>query len=276
MAARRRLGLSMKELGRMLRFHAGGDPGSRIRELEANRRPIGGPTAVAVELLEFVQTFEAEHPGIVQRCREAILGDADKPEPPTTERARQAPLVKSAQMAGRAVAHTRAEPGRATMVDVQRLADEELRNLVTNHQEKRATDRPLFREAVEELHRRHGGGLDVDRSLEFLRRAAARRQFVSYGQLAEANDAVWDKVRYPMNAHLWALVRLARSNGWPMLSAMIVNKQHLATGEMEPETLEGFVKAAMDLGYEVTDRDAFLRQQQEACFRWGAAGSESI
>jgi hypothetical protein len=158
------------------------------------------------------------------------------------------------------------------MIDVAKLDDDGLKNLVENHQVKRATDQPLYQAAVQEMHRRHGGGLSVDRSLAYLRAAAAERRLVSYGELAEANGAVWDKARYPMNTHLWALVCLARSKGWPMLSAMIVNKQNVATGAMEPDTLTGFAKAAEDLGYEVTDRVAFLKEQQEACFRWGASG----
>lgn len=157
------------------------------------------------------------------------------------------------------------------MIDVQRLSDDELRNLIRNHQAKHATDRPLYRQAIEETHRRHGGTLDLDRSLAYLRAAAAQRRFVSYGELAEANGAEWDKVRYPMNTHLWALVCLAHAKGWPMLSAMVVNKQHVATGHMEPATLTGFVGAANDLGYEITDAQSFLREQQEACFRWGNA-----
>ena len=156
------------------------------------------------------------------------------------------------------------------MIEVENLADEGLKNLVRNHQNNGATDQPLYRAAVEELHRRHGGGLDVDRSVRHLRAAAANRRFVSYGELAQANGAVWDKVRYPMNTHLWALICLARNKGWPMLSAMVVNKQNVTTGAMETDTLAGFAKAAGDLGYEVHDPLTFLKEQQEACFRWGA------
>ena len=158
------------------------------------------------------------------------------------------------------------------MTDVENLSDDHLKNLIKNHQDKRATDRPLYRASVEEMHRRHGGGLDVDRSVAYLREAAAARRFVSYGELAAANGASWDKVRYPMNTHLWALICLARAKGWPMLSAMVVNKQNLATGTMEKDTLAGFVKAAIELGYAVDDPVAFLVAQQEACFGWGGAG----
>jgi hypothetical protein len=157
------------------------------------------------------------------------------------------------------------------VIDVEKLDDIELRNLIQNHQAERATDLPNYRLAVEEMHRRHGGGLVVETSLACLRQAAAKREFVSYGDLAAVNGVAWDKVRYPMNTHLWALVCLARAKGWPMLSAMVVNKQHLATGDMEPDTLAGFVKAATELGYDVADPGAFLKDQQEQCFRWGQA-----
>jgi hypothetical protein len=44
-----------------------------------------------------------------------------------------------------------------------------------------------------------------------------------------------------------------------MLSAIIVNKKHVATGHMEPATLKGFVEAAMQLGYAVDDPQSFLK-----------------
>jgi hypothetical protein len=158
------------------------------------------------------------------------------------------------------------------MIDVTKLDDDGLKNLIENHLAKRVTNTPLFEDAVRERNRRNGGGLDVDRSVAYLRAAAAERRFVSYGELAEANGAIWDKVRYPMNDHLWNLICHGRCRGWPMLSAMVVNKQHLATGDMEPETLVGFTKAAALLGYQVTDPGSFLREQQAECFAWGKAG----
>jgi hypothetical protein len=53
--------------------------------------------------------------------------------------------------------------------------------------------------------------------------------------------------------------------GWPMLSAIVVNKPNVQTGDMEPETLRGFVAAARELGYPITDQVAFLKEQQHAC-----------
>ena len=155
------------------------------------------------------------------------------------------------------------------MPDLTKLTNRELQNLIDNHRRKNATDKPLYADAMTEYHRRHGGELSLECTIAYIRKAASEMRFVSYGELAEANGATWDKVRYPMNDHLWVLVDYARRRGWPMLSAMIVNKQHVQTGQMEDATLTGFVEAARALGYVITDQKAFLREQQSLCFQWG-------
>jgi hypothetical protein len=44
---------------------------------------------------------------------------------------------------------------------------------------------------------------------------------------------------------------------------------------MEPETLKGFIGAARELGYQVADEQAFLREQQTRVFEWAAASEIS-
>jgi len=154
-------------------------------------------------------------------------------------------------------------------MNVAKLSDAELQNLMANHRRLKATDRPLYGQAAEEWNRRHGGGLNLERSIAHLRAAAGQGRFVCYGELAEANGMSWDKARYPMDTHLGMLVEHAHHRGWPLLSAMVVNKQHLTTGAMEPETLAGFTKAATELGYNVGEPAAFLRSEQARCFEWG-------
>ena len=78
----------------------------------------------------------------------------------------------------------------------------------------------------------------------------------------------WNAVRYPMNTHLGDIVAYAHHKGWPMLSAVVVNQQHVDTGAMEESTLRGFVEAAKWLGHQVNDPEVFLRDQQEAVFAW--------
>lgn len=57
------------------------------------------------------------------------------------------------------------------------------------------------------------------------------------------------------------------------MSAIVVNIQNIRTGEMEPETLEGFVAVARHLGIPVIDEQRFLRDEQHAVFAWAEKGS---
>lgn len=155
-------------------------------------------------------------------------------------------------------------------IDISKLTNAELKNLIENHKRLQAQDRPLYAEAVAELEKRTGNGLDFEKSLRIIRKFAAKRQFLSYKDLADESRADWAKVHYAINDHLGRLVDYGHRRGWPMLSAVVVNKQHVATGEMEPETLKGFIAAARDLGYAVTDERKFLKEQQEKVFEWAA------
>jgi hypothetical protein len=53
-----------------------------------------------------------------------------------------------------------------------------------------------------------------------------------------------------------------------LLSAIVVNKPNVETGKMEPDTLKGFIGAARELGYPITDEQAFLKEQQARVFAW--------
>ncbi len=83
----------------------------------------------------------------------------------------------------------------------------------------------------------------------------------------------WTKVRYVMPKHLWGLVEYAHRKGWPMLSAIVVNKSNTMTGKMKPNTLKGFIRAAQTLGLSVLDEEAFLKEQQQKVFAWAWEGT---
>ncbi len=115
-------------------------------------------------------------------------------------------------------------------------------------------------------------GLRLERSREVILEAARARRFLSYGELAEANGVPWRFARRPMNAHLWDLVVWGDERGFPMLSAIVVNKARVATGTMDHDTLRGFIAAARRLGrHDGTEPREFLRAQQEALFAHVAA-----
>jgi len=154
-------------------------------------------------------------------------------------------------------------------IDVALLDDGRLEALMENHRRRGELTAPLFGKAVAELARRRTGPLDLHKTLAFVRKAAAARRFVSYGDIARDQNLAWDRVRYAMNEHLGLLVRWAQQQGLPMLSAIVVNQQSVATGRMNSATLKGFAAAAEWLGYAVDDPDTFLREQQAACFAWG-------
>ena len=151
-------------------------------------------------------------------------------------------------------------------IDLKTLSDERLENLIQNYKRHNATDRMEYRECIEEHNRRFGGSFDLQKTIDFIISRARARRFSSYGEIAELHGADWSKVRHKMPHHLWDVVRWAHSKGLPMLSAVVVNKQHIETGKMEPETLKGFISAAEQLGYMIEDPQKFLCDQQEKCF----------
>ena len=161
------------------------------------------------------------------------------------------------------------------MHDFSSMTDDEIETWIFNHERKRATHSQLYGHLVEERNRRHGQGLSLDVSIPFIIRAAKKRRFVSYGDLAEVNKQEWAKVRYPMNKHLGDIISYSRNKGWPPLTAIVVNGENVETGDMEQTTLKGFVEAARWLGYDVADpAHLYLRKCQKDCFSWFAKQSE--
>ena len=82
------------------------------------------------------------------------------------------------------------------MVDVTTFDNRALNNFIKNHRDKNATDLPEYKEALEEIARRKGNGLDFEKSFNAIKQAAMDGRFMSYGELAERSGADWNKVRY--------------------------------------------------------------------------------
>lgn len=118
--------------------------------------------------------------------------------------------------------------------------------------------------------------LDLQRTYSAVLKAARERRFISYGDVAKANGADWQKVRRPMNRHLGELVSLAVKRGWPMVSAIVVNQQNLESGTLEGTARDGFLTAARESGLKVDDPDAFVTSQQEAVFSWAPSAPDDL
>jgi hypothetical protein len=156
-------------------------------------------------------------------------------------------------------------------IDPLALSDSQLDNLIDNHRRHNKRHADLYIEALAERARRRGKGLSFEKSFDLILAAARQGRYLSYKELADASGAVWTQVHYSIGQHLWDLVEYADRRGWPMLSAIVVNKPNVATGDMDEETLRGFVGAARLLGHSVTDEKQFLRAQQTKVFAWARA-----
>ena len=114
--------------------------------------------------------------------------------------------------------------------------------------------------------------LDMGRSIEAIRAAAAEHRFISYGQIARASGVPWSmSVRSQMRPHLEGVCDSMLKEAGAMISAVVVNQDNLQTGALDPQSLSGFADCARRLGLGIVeDREAFLREQQRLTFGWGA------
>lgn len=114
-----------------------------------------------------------------------------------------------------------------------------------------------------------GGALDPARSVAAIRAAAATQRFLSYGDVAEANGMAWSEARRRIDPHLFGICRDATARGWPLLSAIVVDRRSVAHGAMRGRPLIGFARCAERCGRIVgEDAAAFLAEEQERVFAW--------
>src|SRR4051794_12835964 len=97
---------------------------------------------------------------------------------------------------------------------------------------KRATDAPLYINALRELEKRKGKRLDFEKSLSIILQAAKKARFLSYRELADANGADLSQVRYAIGGHLWKLAEYGHLKEQLLLSAIVMNKPNVETGKM--------------------------------------------
>lgn len=118
--------------------------------------------------------------------------------------------------------------------------------------------------------------LDLNTTYKAILEAARERRFISYGELAKANGALWKNVRYKMNTHLGDLVRIASERDWPMPSSIVVNQNNLKTGTLDGTAREGFITAAREFGFDVDDPAVFVKKQQDAMFAWAPDAPDDL
>ena len=120
------------------------------------------------------------------------------------------------------------------------------------------------------------GQLDLRTTYSAILDAARGKRFISYGDLAKANDANWQSVWREMNLHLGALVKIAAARDWPMPTAIVVPQANIETGILDGTARDGFVNAARDFGFEFSDPAAFVKEQQQAMFDWAETAPDEL
>lgn len=118
--------------------------------------------------------------------------------------------------------------------------------------------------------------LDLGVTYKAILAAARNRAFISYGQIAKANGAEWNEVRYEVNTHLGDLLTYAAKRGWPLPSSIVVNQQNLETGALDGTARQGFITAAEAAGFTVGDPAQFVSEQQQAIFDWAPTAPEEL
>lgn len=108
-------------------------------------------------------------------------------------------------------------------------------------------------------------------TLAAIHAAGRARRFLSYGDVAAASLLPWNAARRRMDPHLYDLCRRATARGWPLLSALVVDKRSVAHGAMRGRPLIGFARAAERCGRIVgPDAAFFLAEEQRRVFEWAA------
>jgi hypothetical protein len=154
------------------------------------------------------------------------------------------------------------------VVDFASKSDKELQDLIANFETKRMVRDPIYSSALCELEKRRGKGLELSKSKSIIFASARNGEFLSFKQVAQASEVEWVKARHNINKHLDTPLSYAFAKGWPMITAIVVNQEHLQTGVMVDRTLPGFVNAvrkltSVDIGPEPA---LFVRNEQRKVF----------
>jgi len=117
------------------------------------------------------------------------------------------------------------------------------------------------------------GTLERAATFRAIREAAEVRRFISYGDVAAASGLPWSAARRRMDPHLFALCQWSTAQGWPLLSAIVVDKPNLPHGAMRGRPLVGFARASERCGRIIPDGDAvaFLAAEQRRVFAFFAS-----
>ena len=152
--------------------------------------------------------------------------------------------------------------------DFSEIDTDNLKDMILRHEKQGVTNTARYRAAVEEVARRQSKALNPELTLSHLMQCARENRFTSYKKVAEANGGEWTKVHWQIAPHLDSILQVCHARGLPLFTSICVTTKEVETGELEGTSLAGFIKGVKRLGYSVVDEQKFLKESQEACFKW--------
>lgn len=151
------------------------------------------------------------------------------------------------------------------------LSNEQIQTLIANYRRLNRTEDQKFADLLAEEARRKGRRLDLSTTFDVVSKAAREGRCISYGQVAAASGVEWSSAHRAIGPHLDQLLQACHQRGLPLLSAIVVNQQNIASRRLEPSALKGFIDGVQRLGIAVTDAEQFLHDAQDRVFAWGRA-----
>jgi hypothetical protein len=154
-------------------------------------------------------------------------------------------------------------------IDLDSKATKDLETIVANCVRLNRTSDPMFDAANKILETRRTGEYNMDKTIATIRKHGRVRNFLSQKDVAEASGLNWVRSRRGVAPHLDALAAYCNDKGWPLLPAIVVQKDKTDTGEMTAENLKGFLASVPASGREPDIEDiAFLKREQQRVFAW--------
>lgn len=158
-------------------------------------------------------------------------------------------------------------------VDLEAKATKDLETIVANCVRLNRTNDAVFAAANKILETRRTGEYNIEKTIAVIRKQGLLRSFLSSKDIADASGLNWVKTRRGAPPHLNDVCAYTNSKGWPFLTAIVVNKDKISTGEMTPDNLKEFLGAVRAAGHEVDIEDAaFVKREQQRVFAWCREG----
>jgi hypothetical protein len=135
-------------------------------------------------------------------------------------------------------------------MDLTSKPTDRVQNVINNHVREGATDKPLYREAIDEMARRSDEGtpFDIRRTVDFLLGIARQGEVCTYIEIMDNYELDWAKHRYKLTTHLDNIIGYCVAHGLPMVSVLVVGKDGIANQQLPDSSLKGFCKGLENHG----------------------------